>query len=178
VKNQGLLGFLLPAKQLSLMGRSPGLSSTSLVQISLESPADFISQPRSMVLGRVPHVRPSVHGPKTDFSNAFTPCATILALRRSLLPAWQKRWKGCAPSFSAHVRSSEHGAPVQGSWPCCWLKGRAAHFFIASVLTQPSLHERGVYAKQAAEKMRTGILCRWLPIPWFDDPGRSARQPN
>ena len=111
MKNQGLLGFLLPAKQLSLMGRSPGLSSTSLVQISLESPADFISQPRSMVLGRVPHVRPSVHGPKTDFSNAFTPSATILAFRRSLLPAWQKRWKGCAPSFSAHVRWANMGHP-------------------------------------------------------------------
>jgi uncharacterized protein (DUF433 family) len=35
--------------------------------------------------GRVPHVRPSVHGPRTDFSNAFTPCATILVRGRSLL---------------------------------------------------------------------------------------------
>jgi hypothetical protein len=30
--------------------------------------------------GRVPHVRPNVHGPKTDFSNAFTLSAKILAL--------------------------------------------------------------------------------------------------
>jgi hypothetical protein len=26
----------------------------------------------------------------------------------------RKRWEGCAPSFSAHVRWGEHGAPVQG----------------------------------------------------------------
>jgi hypothetical protein len=35
--------------------------------------------------GRVPHVRPSVHGPKTDSSNAFTPWSSILALGRSPL---------------------------------------------------------------------------------------------
>src|SRR5271156_2548427 len=30
--------------------------------------------------GRVPHVRLSVHGPKTDFSNAFTPCIKMLVV--------------------------------------------------------------------------------------------------
>jgi hypothetical protein len=49
--------------------------------------------------GRVPHVRPGVHGPKTDFSNAFTPCATTLALRRSLLARLAERWKGLRPVF-------------------------------------------------------------------------------
>ena len=64
--------------------------------------------------GRVPHVRLSVHGPKTGSSNAFTPCARTLFLVRSLFTAEQKRSEGCAPPSSAHVRSGEHGAPVQG----------------------------------------------------------------
>jgi hypothetical protein len=34
----------------------------------------FVYQPRSTAWGGVPHVRSSVHGPKTMFSNAFTPC--------------------------------------------------------------------------------------------------------
>jgi hypothetical protein len=29
--------------------------------------------------GRVPHVRTSVHGPKTIFSNAFTPCVSRIS---------------------------------------------------------------------------------------------------
>ena len=33
--------------------------------------------------GRVPHVRPSVHGPKTIFSNAFIASTGVLALGRS-----------------------------------------------------------------------------------------------
>jgi hypothetical protein len=47
--------------------------------------------------GRVPHVRLSVHGPKTDSSNAFTPCATSLALRRSLLARVAEALEGAAP---------------------------------------------------------------------------------
>src|SRR5580692_3802071 len=35
-------------------------------------------------IGRVPHVRPSVHGPKTDSSNAFTSRARTLPVGRSL----------------------------------------------------------------------------------------------
>ena len=68
--------------------------------------------------GRVPHVRPSVHGPKTHFSNAFIPCAGILPLGRSPLHVWQSVGTGCAQSFSAHVRWGEHGAPVQSQGPC------------------------------------------------------------
>jgi hypothetical protein len=49
--------------------------------------------------GRVPHVRPSVHGPKTDFSNAFTQCTRILALGRGLFPCVTKALEGAAPVF-------------------------------------------------------------------------------
>jgi hypothetical protein len=38
----------------------------------------------------------------------------------------QERWKGCAPSFSAHVRWGEHGAPVQGRGPRFLLQLRGA----------------------------------------------------
>jgi hypothetical protein len=102
----------------------PGLISASLVQISLAAPADFISQPRSLVLDGCPMFAQAysgfpvelagvgelhaaflnesrtrgcwwcpvqeirIHGPKTDFSNAFTPCTRILALRAVVfLPA-------------------------------------------------------------------------------------------
>jgi len=103
--------------------------------------------------GRVPHVRPSVHGPKTDFSNAFTPCATILALRRSLFcPRSRSLGRGCAPSFSAHVRWGEHGAPVQRSGPCCLLKSRAAHLFKAVTVSLRKLSQILCYINQSAEQ--------------------------
>ncbi|MEA3006862.1 MAG: hypothetical protein QOI94_2131 [Acidobacteriaceae bacterium] len=38
----------------------------------------------------------------------------ILDLGSSPLPVQQKRSMGLRPSFSAHVRRREHGAPVQG----------------------------------------------------------------
>jgi hypothetical protein len=56
---------------------------------------DCESQTTVLGSGRVPHVRQSVHGPKTDSSNAFTPGATALAL----VPEKQRRWKGLRPVF-------------------------------------------------------------------------------
>jgi hypothetical protein len=54
---------------------------------------------RNTVLGsgRVPHVRPSVHGPETDFSNAFTPCIEMLVLGRSLFAGVVRALEGAAP---------------------------------------------------------------------------------
>jgi len=51
-------------------------------------------RPPTKVLGAgwVPHVRPSVHGPKTDSSNAFTQLATMIALGSALLPRYLERW--------------------------------------------------------------------------------------
>ncbi len=72
-------------------------------------------QPTVVGSGRVPHVRPSVHGPKTGSSNAFTPCAGTLDVDGSLFTIRKSIRRGCAPSSSAHVRSGEHGAPVQGT---------------------------------------------------------------
>jgi hypothetical protein len=46
----------------------------------------------------VPHVRPSVHGPKTMFSNAFAPSHNC-SLWNSCLRARQKRSKGLRPVF-------------------------------------------------------------------------------
>ena len=64
--------------------------------------------------GRVPHVRLSVHGPKMDSSNAFTPWAKVLDLDRILLPIRQKTLKGAAPHlFRPMYAGGEHGAPVQ-----------------------------------------------------------------
>jgi hypothetical protein len=45
------------------------------------------------------NVRPSVHGPKTDFSNAFTPCATALAFCRSLLAHFAVAFEWLRPVF-------------------------------------------------------------------------------
>src|SRR5580700_7411214 len=49
--------------------------------------------------GWVPHVLPSVHGPKTDFSNAFTHCTRTLALGRSLFARVTEALEGAAPVF-------------------------------------------------------------------------------
>ena len=38
-----------------------------------------------------------IHGPKTDFSNAFTPCTRIIALGRSLFARIAAALKGAAP---------------------------------------------------------------------------------
>jgi hypothetical protein len=113
------------------------------VQISLAAPADFISQPRSMVLDGCPMFASAYMGRKRIFQ-MLSLHATSLALRRSLFcPPSRSVGRGFAPSFSAHVRLGEHGAPVQGSGPCRLLKGRAAHLFIASVLTQPRSATQG-----------------------------------
>ena len=53
----------------------------------------------ALIPGRVPHVRLSVHGPKTDSSNAFAPCETILALGRNSFASVAERWKGLRPVF-------------------------------------------------------------------------------
>jgi hypothetical protein len=48
-------------------------------QVGVVTVVDFIgvavvgAKNEAFFPGRVPHVRPSVHGPKTGFSNAFTP---------------------------------------------------------------------------------------------------------
>src|ERR1700722_10615809 len=62
--------------------------------------------------GRVPHVRPSVHGLKMDFSNAFTQYTRVVALGRGPFARVAVALEGLRPSFSAHVRFGEHGAPV------------------------------------------------------------------
>jgi hypothetical protein len=49
--------------------------------------------------GRVPHVRPSVHGLKTDSSNAFTLLHEDLALGRSLFANVIEAMEGAAPFF-------------------------------------------------------------------------------
>ncbi len=59
----------------------------------------------------MPHVRPSVHGPKKMFSNAFTLVRTAPSGIVSRVLAKSVR-RGFAPSFSSHVRSSEPGFPV------------------------------------------------------------------
>jgi hypothetical protein len=135
----------VPSENLPIAKRVPqGRLNFSIVQISLEAPADFISQPRSLVLDGCPMFAPAYMGRKRIVSNAFTPCKGILALRRSLFCARSRSvGRGLRPSFSAHVRRGEHGAPVQGNGPCCLLKGRAAHLFIGSVLTQPRFATQG-----------------------------------
>src|SRR5580700_12345207 len=60
-----------------------------------------------------PMFGPGVHGPKTDSSNAFTSCARILDLGRCLCAYTPKALSGLRPSYSAHVRFGEHGAPVR-----------------------------------------------------------------
>jgi hypothetical protein len=78
-------------------GLCPGLSSATLVQIRLGSTGRVDLPTTVFGSGRVPHVRPSVHGPKTDFSNALTPCTGILALGRSLFAFVAIALEGAAP---------------------------------------------------------------------------------
>jgi hypothetical protein len=72
---------------------------------------------KALLPGRVPHVRPSVHGPKTESSNAFTACATILALGRSprltasLERATPRLFGPCTLGRSTH-QSSREASPV------------------------------------------------------------------
>jgi hypothetical protein len=82
------------------------------VQLGQRALADLISH-NGLWSGRVPHVRQSVHGPKTDSSNAFTTSARILDLGRSLFrPHEQKRWKGATPRlFPPMVPDFLHEAP-------------------------------------------------------------------
>jgi hypothetical protein len=61
--------------------------------------------------GRVPHVRLSVHGPKTDSSNAFTPCSRTLALGRSLLAYGKSVGWGCARLFRPMYAGANMGHP-------------------------------------------------------------------
>src|ERR1700758_5172022 len=73
----------------------------------------WIAQSAVVTPGRVPHVRQSVHGPKMDSSNAFALSARIVDLGRFLCAYIPKALGGLRPSFSAHVRFGEHGAPVR-----------------------------------------------------------------
>ena len=79
--------------------KSPvGTADLRLVQIRLEREAGgFHLVITAYGSGRVPHVRPSVHGPKMDFSNALTPCTGILALGRSLFALVAIALEGAAP---------------------------------------------------------------------------------
>jgi hypothetical protein len=91
-----------------------GLRHRTLVPIGSTSIGGFDLPTKVLGSGRVPHVRPSVHGPKTDSSNAFTACARSDDLGRSHFAQLSKSvGRGCAPSFSAHVGLGEHGAPLK-----------------------------------------------------------------
>ena len=54
--------------------------------------------------GRVPHVRPSVRGPKMFCSTAFTRHTAELFEMNDLFADIARQWRGFAPSSSAHVR--------------------------------------------------------------------------
>jgi hypothetical protein len=63
--------------------------------------------------GRVSHVRTSVHGQKTDSSNAFTPFPLILALRRSRARgygSWGELLRSIVAVHSAPGRPQEASA--------------------------------------------------------------------
>jgi hypothetical protein len=69
----------------------------TLIWIALKFSRPWGTHLQSPGAGRVPHVRLSVHGPKMDSSNAFTPSAKIPDLGPSLLPTWQKNVERAAP---------------------------------------------------------------------------------
>ena len=60
----------------------------------------------------MPHVRPSVHGPKTMFSNAFTPFQNCSLWAVAFATHGKSVRRGYAPPFSSHVRWGEPGFPV------------------------------------------------------------------
>jgi hypothetical protein len=59
--------------------------------------AAFLNESRTRGCWWRPVQEIRIHGPKTDFSNAFTPCTRILALRRSLFARVAEALEGAAP---------------------------------------------------------------------------------
>jgi hypothetical protein len=89
-----------------------------LARVGLASRVEFIgvavvtAENGALFPGRVPHVRQSVHGPKTNSSNAFPLCAKDPCSRPQPFLPHAKAFEGAAPHpFSAHgFRScSSHG---------------------------------------------------------------------
>jgi hypothetical protein len=69
------------------------------------------SKNQALFSGRVPHVRPSVHGPKTDFSNAFIPSHEESCLCHSLCPGNKSAGRGCARLFRPMYAEANMGHP-------------------------------------------------------------------
>jgi hypothetical protein len=88
--------------------------------------------------GRVPHVRPSVHGLKTDSSNALTLLHEDLALGRSLFANVTEAMEGAAPRlFRPMYAEANMGHPSREEGffvgsnrtviPTLWLHGRESY---------------------------------------------------
>ena len=67
--------------------------------------------------GRVPHVRTSVHGPITIFSNAFAPCAAGMHAPAPIFfcPHSKSVGRGCARLFRPMYAGANMGHPSRGS---------------------------------------------------------------
>jgi hypothetical protein len=92
------------------------LALTNFMRLSLMKAA------HASVVG-APCRKSGTMGRKRILSKAFAPlhedsCSWL----QSSCPRSSSSERGCAPSFSAHVRSSEHGAPVQGRGLRCCLQ--------------------------------------------------------
>ena len=74
----------------------------------------MISQPRSLVLDGCPMFAPAYMGRKRIFPMLSLDAQGLLLLAAVFSPHSKSVGRGCALSFSAHVRWGEHGAPVQG----------------------------------------------------------------
>jgi hypothetical protein len=108
-----------------------------LVQIKLETEAGgFHLLTTAYGSGRVPHVRLSVHGPKTMFFQCLYSMGDGSCSHQQPLSAEQKRWKGLRPVFFGPCTPGR----TWGTRPAKW-----AAFVAQSVATQPrfAIHGRG-----------------------------------
>jgi hypothetical protein len=84
--------------------------------------AEVGAKNEALFSGRVPHVRPSVHGPKTDFSNAFTSLDGILPLAAVSGPPDRSAGRGCARLFRPMYAGANMGHPSRTIGSCYEMK--------------------------------------------------------
>jgi hypothetical protein len=94
--------------------------------------AAFLNESRTRIRRWRPVQEIRDHGPKTDFSNAFTPLHEDSCPWPVSFAHVTEALEGLRPSFSAHVRFGEHGAPVQNQRQ--WLRDEIPGFRLRSNL--------------------------------------------
>jgi hypothetical protein len=127
--------------------------------------------------GRVPHVRPSVHGPKTDSSNALTACARIVDLGRSpSAHVSSSVGRGCARLFRPMYARANMGHPSRER-DSLFAPTTTAPMNSTRVAPQPDFRSFGRTISSASKSMQVEQPC--LPANSLEgQPGTHLNQPR